>query len=423
MKKSNLVITQFLTMGILLATGTISLQSNHAIAGPDCDRKPDHPSCDGGGEEPPPPPEECNDEFPGFSYYVEGTRKTTDALYLASSDGCRSELIDSMPDWNRGHAFHMTADRSQGILLWTEDPGNENQDLIRRQDFTVDGDGNLSLDPRVTMLPLSGEVIPAEDQLSYHSMDVWGDATHDSLYLVVIRMQVPGGDPQNFDRKLVIYNLNDMTEQREIFQNAQAAGDWLCPNVPYPQYVPTCYSPQEVGFNQSGTRLYIDDDFDDNLGQRWDGVVRLNIDRVGELADWIISAPELVYTGADGVGGTLARPHADRYLLPFPEYIAISGFAEVGSILDTDFCAVEYSFYASGNSQPLPDPMPDCIVDETFFSPNLHGGGDSWQTPDAILSSTLSKRHHQIWRRYVDGPMAGTEEVLIERARTADTGY
>lgn len=323
----------------------------------------------------------------------------------------------------------MTADKSKGVLLWTEDPGNTEHYLVYQQDFTVDASGVLTLETPFQLLPLDGEIIPAAVNY-YFSMDIWGDATHDSLYMAVFRNYAFGSGPEDGIKELLIYNLNDMTDVRKIYSDTEAAFEWNCPDVSNPQFVPTCYRPENIRFNPSGTRLYMNHNTRDTLGQRWDAGLRIHIDYlnavtggVANLTDWIFSVPELVYTGTDETSGALARPENDSSLLPDPELIAVRKFQDVGSILDADQCAYEYSFYVSGAWSLPPDFWHQCIVTGTFFSPNIHGGGDSWQSPDAILTSTYARRGYDIYRRYIAGPLAGTEELLIENARGADTGY
>ena len=69
--------------------------------------------------------------------------------------------------------------------------------------------------------------------------------------------------------------------RHQIYRQTQATRDWDCPSpsvAPFPQFVPTCYRPQVIRFNPSGTRLYIQDNIDDLQGQRWDAALRINID-------------------------------------------------------------------------------------------------------------------------------------------------
>jgi hypothetical protein len=238
-----------------------------------------------------------------------------------------------------------------------------------------------------------------------------------------------------------------MGDEREIFLLAQTAGEWDCPPpsvAPYPQFVPTCYRPQEIGFNPSGTRLYIQDNFDDPQGNRWDGAVRINIGRVDEnddkkaLIDWTFSAPELVYTGSGDhkANGILARPATDPYIPPSAdippsaEYIAIQHTdrtgkftLRTGDILDADLCASKYSEYADGNSSPGNYFWQVCLDTGVFFAAYNHGGGDFWESPDALLTSTLNNRGYDIYRRHVSVGLAGIEELLIENGRFADNGF
>jgi len=410
-----------------------------------------------GGGKPPPPPTACAgagaDTFPGFSYEVEARRKTPAEIHLASTDGCRSELVAVVSDLRSSALMHMTADGSKGILLWREDPGNTEHYIIQRQDFTVAANGALSLDPLITLLPLAGEEAPAEDYLYYFSMDIWGDATHDSLYLAITRLQLINATPSTADeaiKELLIYNLNDTDDVREIYLTAQDAGEWDCPSdpdiVPYPQYFPTCYRPQGIRFNPSGTRLYFEDNINDRQGQRWDAALRMNIGRVDLLRDplpldnWTFSAPELVYTGSGDqtAGGMLARPSGNPYIAPSEEepssaeYIAIrhtdrteKNTLRTGDLLDADTCVDKYVIYADGtNNSPGNFLWGECLDTGKFFAAFNHGGGDSWQSPEALLTSTLGNRgFYDIYRRYVTGGSAGTEEILIEHARGADNGF
>ena len=92
------------------------------------------------GGKPPPSPEECTDDFPGFSYGVEATRRAPGEIWLASSDGCRRELVAVESDDGRGiGSFHVTADKSKGVILWKEEPDNGHQYVVIRQDLQWEG--------------------------------------------------------------------------------------------------------------------------------------------------------------------------------------------------------------------------------------------------------------------------------------------
>ncbi len=340
--------------------------------------------------------------------------------------------------------MHMTADGSRGVILWTEDPGNTGHDLVQRQDFTVDANGDLILegDP-VTLLPLPGEEVPPEDSLTYRSMDIWGDATHDSLYLAIYRRHFVNSVDETIV-EVLIYNLNDMTDVREIYLTAQNAGEWDCPDAsvaPFPQFVPTCHGPAGLRFNPSGTRLYIRGE-NCCIGSIGHLLLRIHIDRVDAmgvnraLTDWTFSAPELVYAETDISVGMLARPDNDPSLLPSPEFLAIryldssipsNGASNgIGAILNADQCAADYAPYADGSSEAPFDLWRGCLDGNTFFAAFNGSGGDSWQTPDALLASRQNRSfdplRNDLYRLYVAGPLAGTEQLLFENAGGADTG-
>jgi hypothetical protein len=441
-------------------------------------------SCGGGGGEtapvatvpspppPPPPPPPvaiaCTgvDTFPGFLY----VRESTAELHLASSDGCRSELVIIVPELRVYASMHMTVDRSAGVIVWAEEI--ESQYAVRRLDFTVDASGHLELEPAVTILPLAGEEPLPGELHSYFVGDVWGDATHDSLYLAVSRHRQFNSGPnagKNMNDAL-IYDLNDLTDNsalpapdvRTIYHRLKPIGDavpevseWLdatdpmtfaeCQLAPYPQFSPTCYAaPEEMSFNPSGTRLYLGNgglwgELQDP-GTSWDGVMRIETDDMAAgiaLADWNLAGPELVYAvdqrSAGELSGPVQRPDYDPLRLPSPEYIAVSQGedsdaprSELVFILDADQCATVYAPHASGMLAAPSDLWQECKDESTFYTGTRPSGGYSWQSPDAMLKDSYQRRDTSIFdihRVYFSGGLAGTEQLVIESASGADTGY
>lgn len=392
------------------------------------------------------------DTFPGFLYQVEATATEPAELHLASSDGCRSDLIANVPDF-LDPAIHMTADRSAGVIVWSEETVANSEIVLRRLDFTVDAAGVLSLGAPVTILPLMGEEAAPGDSLGYGPFDIWGDATHSSLYITVKRTRSFNSGPNagGGSREVLLYDLNDLTgnlagpapDERLIFNltkipgAANLYGDWLdadpnslqdCPTIGHPQFVPTCYLPEEMSLNPSGTRLYFKRNIRDRNDVVWSGVQRINIDRTGgpNLADWVITGPELVYTGG-GPAGMLARPDSDVSILPSPEYIAViqgggSALNAFTSIMDADRCAADFAPYADGMSEAPVDLSQTCLDNSLFFTGTLPGEGDSWQSPEALIKSSFQDPEYDLHRVYVSGALAGTEQLLIETARFGDSG-
>ncbi len=356
----------------------------------------------------------------------------------------------------------MTADGSQGVIVWSEDINNRY--IVRRQDFTVDETGELDLGEPVTILPLIDEEAPPGDHLFYFSVDVWGDANHDSLYMTVLRIYSinSGDDAGGGTRDALIYDLNDLTDvtaspdERVFFHEWVAAGGVLetvtwpdagdpmelpdCATVPYPQLVPTCYRAESLRFNASGTRIYLERNIDDSDGERWDTVMRVNVDMGGgpTLADWTLSGPELVYTGTSfeywphGVSPRPGSARADSegnplpQNLPSPEIIGMTWHERTpnrlnffGEYLNADQCASDYAFLSDGSSSYPPDHWKNCFDSSLLLG---DGGGEAWQSQDAYLVRKKVKRQEQIFRHYVDGEFAGTEQLLIENGGTADTG-
>ncbi len=300
----------------------------------------------------------------------------------------------------------------------------------------------------VTILPLAGEEPLPGDYRFYMNLDVWGDATHDSLILATGRGHVinSGPDTGAGTDETMIYDLNDLTgdlspvtlpDVRVLFSRQKGAGGgvlefgtWLdagdpvdlpdCFSVPYPQFVPTCYRAAQFQFNPSGTRLY----FERNLTgeftsdpHQWHGVQRIHIGMTeGPLAGWSLTGPELVYTA--GPSGVRPRPDNDAVVLPSPEIVTAGS-----QFINADQCAANYAaeYNANGTEDLTANFWHACIA------PGLlaHGDAKSWESPGSYLFDRLAPKgrgKYNIYRVYVSGAQQDSELLLIETARHADTG-
>lgn len=363
--------------------------------------------------------------------------------------------------------MHMTADGSKGVIVWAEASGNTNQRIVRRLDFTVDASGIVESGQPVTILPLVGEEPLPGDYLGFIVRDVWGDATHDSLYIAVSRTDGFNSGPNAGASTDVVSiydlntltNVNDSPDVRTIFHKVNPFDEthgsvtWLdagdpstlpdCFTVPYPQFVPTCNGPGQMTFNPSGTRLYLNAGLDAAFrsdGEFWGGTMRINIDKTAEptLGNWLLAGPELVHAADSAItgefSGQLPRPEADPLQLPSPEYIAVvqaeaSDYprSEVMMLLNADQCAAVYAPYANGTLEAPSNRWQECKDESTLsYNGTIPGGGYSWQSPEALLKNTFQgweTELNDIHRIYVSGALAGTEQLVIENAKNPDTRY
>jgi len=381
----------------------------------------------GGGKPGGDPPEVCNDVFPGFVYLTEATKKSPAEIYLASSDGCRRESIGKPSDFQSGPIMHVTEDGTAGVILWIEEPDLLGHDVVQRVDFTFQFNGAedvFAYEPPVPM-SLPGEGVPAEDFLKYSSGDVWGDANHDSLYLLIHRRHSSDGFPSN--RKWLIYNLNDPT-----FTDMRELGNEACPTgVLYPQFVPECYNNGTVRWNTSGTQLYRSTG---NNG--WMGAVRINIDKGDGLAleHWVFSNPELIYAGPSDPNADYGEPFNTFARPPSAtdpgEFLAMTFLDRTGqhtigaaAILNVDDCTSLYTPYANGDIPAVDDLWLLCIEGAPFVGGN-QGRQNSWQSSDDLLVSRLrNSRTTDIYRIHHPGKPDMSEELLIEGAERADSGF
>lgn len=451
-------------VGLLILITGVFLASTGSFAGK-ADKCSPWPECkDDGGE----PPTGCTDIFPAFSYVQPGTRRIPEETRLASSEGCRTEPV-LVP--GQSTTMHMTANRKAGVFVWAEETGNSGQYIVRRLDYTVDftvnPSGKLILEEAVTILPLAGEEPGAGESQYFQVSDVWGDANHDSLYLAVTHLRdfSTGDYAGSSTRQVLIYDLNDLTDnsalpepdKRTIYQQWNSPSEWSnpdnppetaqwlnadpdaltlqeCESVPYPQFAPICYKADNITFNSSGTRLYLDQGLrhylEDGEVNLWHSTMRININRLdaaGEelpLANWSISGPEMVtaidFRGSHGPHEAVPRPDANPYTLPNPEILATQG----GYFINADQCVGEYADYADGNNGVADNHWESCTRQDLFANGI---GARSWDSPDSYLFSRFAqqgKNNREIYRIHVlvESGMAGNEELLIVNGEGPDTG-
>ena len=443
-------ILRLSTLSLALAVAVFALgYANPAFAGKDKNCDPDegdvHPSCkdDGGGDPPP-----CEDTFPGFLYEVDSTRKLPAELRLASSNGCRTELVSTSANL-RGSTFHMTADRSEGVIVWTEDPDNNNQSIVWRRDFTVNESGALTFDGvAVTILPLVKDDVLDGHAVSYGNLDIWGDANHDLLFLVTNR-RTSSIDPNTGIKKVLIYDLNTLPNVnagpgvREIYyEDIETWGgnpEWQDAIEPpedcnvsdidpetgerifFPRFIASCYRPEPFRFNSSGTRIYFSSKLFLFDGRREFAEMRLNIDWNGSSypGDWDITGPEIVYV--NGPRDALPRPGNSPLQLPSPEIVMAQWDDQ---FLNADTCAEEYAKSSGPNKEPLTTIWLDCLVFDLFT--NSDTSFRAWDSSDSYLfyrSGIKRRDDDDIYRFYVSGKDAGMEEKLIENGNSPSSGF
>lgn len=406
----------------------------------DCDGVGEDPSGGGGGGGNEPPPDcPASEQFPGFLYATESTRKAQSEAFIAGSDGCRSEPVPG------GSSVHF-ADDGSGIIVWTEELIADNQDIVLGQTFELLGDGSFSTGLITQLLPLPDEVPQIGDFHRYWSLDLWGNSDHSELYLSAFRVIIPetAGDK----RQVLIYTLdatNGLTvTRREILYTTKDVANpsnvtWTCPdNLSNPEFVATCYDFEGFWFNASGTRLF---GGGVNRDVGWQANFKLDVisapDPQDPISRWNIGDPEIVLAGSRQPsalyvepGLRSSRPASDRYVLPSPEYAMVGYIDFTGNItvrgsgvLNIDKCVQEYAALNAGMLAGTVDIWrTNCFGDNPFFWDHVQGFS-AWQSEDAILDVNLqnNKRSH-LFRYFVSGPSQGVSEQLIESVESVDAG-
>jgi hypothetical protein len=423
-----IVVLVVLITGIFVAAaGSLAAKSDRCSPWPACKDDGDDPP-------PPPPPAECNDPSPSFVYIKPGGRHSDDVAYLASADGCTHNELPGI----KGGSVHMTdalLDGSvHGVIIWDEDSNGQNVDQLRRADFTVNSAGHLTalnIDP--DSLDLGDPGVPDGDYLGYFFPDVWGSSTHDELYLVMNRIHghVNGGGSTS----LWIYDLNDLSDKRELFRSVDSSDGWIsnwsCPaDTIHPQAVAGCYRPETPKWNPTGTAIYIQDTLHaadiPEITSNWEATLRLQITRGGLLSSWGVSAPQIVFTGtptetASGPGGLAAMPRPGE-----------TGFGDLifqdrtpRGILNVETCVAKFT-------PPVNDPDPaiaadlwlDCLVDNDPYTGSAFNMGDagrgSWLSSNEILHTIREQR--RLVSIYKTNIHTGVSTKLIDDAEGPDTG-
>jgi hypothetical protein len=399
------------------------------------------PACKDDGGDPPPPPAECTDPFPGFTYVKPGGRNSADLTYLALANGCDHIPLPGVGNGSStGQQFstvHMTDvlpnGSVNGVFIWSEEPdGNQ----LRRADFTVTSTGDLDLD--LTTYPdalnLGDPGVPDGDLLRYVWPDVWGSSTHDELYLVVVRVRsglIGGGS-----HSLWIYNLNDLSDKRELYVSVDNSDGWIsnswpCPaDINHPEAVAGCYRPGNVKWNPTGAAIYIWSGLRPQdapaITSDWAAGLRLQITRGVPLSNWSISAPQMVYLGsatetADEPGGIAAMP--GRGATGVGDLISQTG--DPRGILDVETCVTLFT-------PPIPDPdlgfdadlWVTCLVDiDPYSNISLDVGdtaGHSWLSSNEFFYNVREKR--QLVSIYKTNIHTGESTKLIDDAENPDSG-
>ena len=404
-------LNRLIVVLVVLITGIFVVASDSYAGKPD--KCSPWPECKDGGEPPPPPPPpaECNDPSPSFTYSKEIKRRGPSAMYIASKDNCIHSFIISDTGPTSTHmTVPSTVDGSvNGVFIWKEDPGDLNVEQLRRADFSVNAAGELTLWPiDDDPLDLGDPVVPDGDTLHYSSFDIWGDSDHDELYLVVTRVQ--GDTSGGGSHSLRIYNLNDLSDKRELYLSEDYPGgytsNWSCPeDTAHPQAVAGCYRASTPKWNPTGTAIYIQDELQSSytpeISSDWGAALRLRIERGGPISSWGVSGPQIVYTGTttdttESPSGSYAMPRSG--LTGFTDLIFQHAIPR--GMLDVEACV---TLFTPSVSDPDPDIAADlwvnCLVDTDPFGEGQFDTGDArgiylWLSPTEIAHHVREKRVH-----------------------------
>lgn len=376
-------------------------------------------------------------------YIKPGGRNSVDVAYLASTDGCIHNELPGI----KGGSVHMTEasllDGSySGVIIWSEDPddGIPNVDHLRRADFTVNAAGALTdLDIIEDPLDLGDPGVPDGDTLGYGFPDVWGNGTHDELYMLVNR----GHSDQNSggSHSLRIYNLNDLSDSLELFWSVDFPGgytsSWPCPeSTTHPEAVAGCYRPESFRWNPTGTAIYIQDTIYSPDSVRWNGAIRLQITRGGPVSSWGVSAPQIVYTGSTN---EVASEPNGLAAMPRPvEFVGVGDLILAGdnnNVTATTWGMLNVEACITAFTPPVSNPDPEidpnlwltCLVDTDPYTGEEFDLGDAdramfgyWLSPNEILHEVREKR--RLVSIYKTNVHSGISTKLVDDAEDPDSG-
>ena len=143
---------------------------------------------------------------------------------------------------------------------------------------------------------------------------------------------------------------------------------------------------------------------------RWNGAVRLLIERGGMIGAWDISPPELVYTGS-GTAAVGEPWGLDE--VPTGDFLLVSGGENNRGMLNIEQCMLLFA----EASYPDPDSWTSCL-DPIFDTGDLLGNG-SWQSDVEVIHAVVEKKNPNVYRTNVTD---GVSTKLIDDAALPDAG-
>jgi len=393
----------------------------------------------GGGED---PPVSCADAFPGFAYHRGATRKEPAGIMLASSDGCRLENIFDSPDLRSDTILLPEDDGLSGSILWSEEPGNAAQYVVKQRYFQIETDGSLTLDPVNTLLPQPGDEPNAGEQDYHFYADAWSDGSGSTAYLSVDEYRLGGAGSVLRDNWVIYqFDRNGIVDSRIVLNLTSESLSALdasanCPADAFnPHLVPACYGFAGAIWNPSGTRLYVSTDMDG-----WDATINVEVSNrdadgsVLPLGDWTFSSPQLVFAGPSSSPSLYSAPREinirpgaapgsdELTLIHYTDRTGQQTILRAYAVLNIDACIALYAPYSDGFTEPGDDNLWLQCREQGFVLDQLNRR-QAWDSADSVIDTVLNgRRPNDLYRRYVSGGSAGTSEFLISNGDFVDTG-
>ena len=382
-------------------------------AKPDCEARPDHPSCSDGGDGGDGGGEACSDAFPSFVFAREkkGNANGSD-LMLASSEACR---VEKLADIGSHRDVSLSYVDGRGLVAWSETTSGD-VNLIQ---FTVD-EGDAALPVTAEPATAFQDSDPSTGRID---LDTWIDADDAYKAYVFLATASSGLPDRRFALKVVdVSDPSTVNILRTTSQAAAQACEGAGPFDPRVESAHLCLWPTDGFFGVNGGHIYYQARSSHDYGERWIATLRI----AQPAGGWLTapSEPELV----------VASQNFDCVVDALPINSSVTN-AEVGGVEKTLMVGSaclgighkglrDQRLFFMDVEACVADPLADwqnCHIPMDAYSGQIHGVRGSWREDNQVIYGGFEPKTLETIRAFAPLDANIDDRALVSDAWPGDT--